>query len=123
MIDKRLELTPKQIKLVEEFQGILDEMDKENIGFIADYDEDGYGFQGIKMYNKSIVTEIGYDDDLEYEYQDNPDAIIYSLYPEELEELPLPNYEEDQMDVDPDLYDLPDFYNDNIRHLIVLLKD
>lgn len=31
-MDKRLELTPKQIKLVEEFQAVLDEMVEANIG-------------------------------------------------------------------------------------------
>ena len=36
-MDKRLELTPKQKKLVDEFQAILNEMVEEKIGFIYHY--------------------------------------------------------------------------------------
>ena len=118
-MDKRLVLTPKQIKLVEEFQAILDEMAEAKIGFIADYDEDGYGLQGFKVYNKEKVCETGYYLDPD----DYPDCELYTPLIEEFEDLPLPYYEIDQMDVDTDLLDLPDMYNDNNMHLVVILKD
>ena len=121
-MDKRLELTPKQIKLVEEFQAILDEMRKENVGVIANYNEDGYGLIDFRLYNSSFVEEVGYNDDFEI-YLDDPDYTIYSPDLEELKELPFPNYTEDQQYVDPDANDLPDDYNDDNRHLVVMLKD
>ena len=118
-MDKRLELTSKQIKLVEEFQAVLDEMVEANVGFIADYDEDGYGLQGFKMYNKEKVSETGYGLDPD----DYPDCELYIPLIEEFEDLPLPFYKVDQMDVDTELLDLPDLYNDYNKHLVVLLKD
>lgn len=118
-MDKRLELTPKQIKLVEEFQAVIDEMVEANVGFIADYDEDGYGLQGFKIYNKEKVSGTGYDLDPD----DYPDCELYTPVIEEFDDLPLPVCKEDQMDVDTELYDLPDLYNDNNKHLVVLLKD
>ena len=59
-MDKRLELTPKQKKLVDEFQAILNEMVEEKIGFIADYYDNGGGLIGFKIYNKAKVKEAGY---------------------------------------------------------------
>ena len=148
-MDKRLELTPKQKKLVDEFQAILNEMEEENIGFIADYDIDGYGLDGFKIYNKAKVKEAGYaessDDSYGYwsefegygyishiahdfeediEYED--DEFLYMLYRpdvEELKDLPFPSYTKDDMYVDTEAMDLRESYNDDNQHLVVLLKD
>lgn len=148
-MDKRFELTPKQKKLVDEFQAILDEMEEEKIGFIADYYENGGGLTGFKIYNKEKVKEAGYsessedssgpwdefgeygyishiahdfEEDIEYE----DDEFLYMLYRpnvEELKDLPFPSYTKDDMYVDTEAMDLRETYNDDNQHLVVLLKD
>ncbi len=148
-MDKRLELTPKQKKLVDEFQAILNEMEEEKIGFIADYYENGGGLSGFKIYNKAKVKEAGYtessgdsygywsefeeygyishiahdfEEDIEYE----DDEFLYMLYRpdvEELKDLPFPSFTKDDMYVDTEAMDLRESYNDDNQHLVVLLKD
>ena len=140
-MDKRLELTPKQKKLVDEFQAILNEMVEEKIGFIADYDEDGYGLDGFMIYNKTNVKAVGYTESSEYSsgpwtnFERNrffchtvfnrDDKCLDMLYEpniEDFRDLPLPSYTEDQMDVDIEALDLPWNYNDENKHLVLLLK-
>lgn len=113
-MDKRLKLTLQQRKLVREFQAVLEEMQSENIGFIANYSENGYGLRDFRLYNMENVLEIGYYDDL-MEFVDSPDL-------DELKELPLPKHLRDDMYVDPDANNLCDDYNDNNLHPVFLLK-
>ena len=140
-MDKRLELTPKQKKLVDEFQAILNEMEEENIGFIADYDIDGYGLDGFKIYNKTKVKAVGYTASSEFSSgpwtnfkinrffshtifnrDDKCLDMLYETNIEDFRDLPLPSYTEDQMDVDIEALDLPWHYNDENKHLVILLK-
>ena len=113
-MDKRLKLTLQQRKLVREFQAVLEEMQSENIGFIANYSENGYGLRDFRLYNMENVLEIGYYDDL-MEFVDSPDL-------DELKELPLPKHLRDDMYVDPDANNLCDNYNDYNLHPVFLLK-
>ena len=127
-MDKRLKLTLQQRKLVREYQAVLEEMQSENIGFIANYSENGYGLRDFRLYNMENVLEIGYYDDL-MEFVDSPDLdelkeilIVDSPDLDELKELPLPKHLRDDMYVDPDANNLCDNYNDNNLHPVFLLK-
>ena len=152
-MDKRLELTPKQKKLVDEFQAILNEMEEEKIGFIADYYDNGGGLSGFKVYNKANVKEAGYtespedsyghwaefeeygyishrahdfEDDVDYKDDIYGHESFYMLYRpdvKKLKDLPFPSYTIDDMDLDTEALDLRDSYNDDNQHLVVLLND
>jgi hypothetical protein len=121
-MDKRLKLTLQQRKLVREFQAVLEEMQSENIGFIANYSENGYGLRDFRLYNMENVLEIGYYDDLMEYFGSDPDYIVDSPDLDELKELPLPKHLRDYMYVDPDANNLCDDYNDNNLHPVFLLK-
>jgi hypothetical protein len=121
-MDKRLKLTLQQRKLVREFQAVLEEMQSENIGFIANYSENGYGLRDFRLYNMENVLEIGYYDDLMEYFGSDPDYIVDSPDLDELKELPLPKHLRDDMYVDPDANNLCDDYNDNNLHPVFLLK-
>lgn len=102
-MDKRLKLTRKQKGLVDRLRKLFDELKKENVGVLAEYDD--FSFDGLIFYNASEVYDRDvfdcYNDDAEItenyrdysvNYDADEDTVWYTPDPGDVERLILHHY-------------------------------